>query len=140
MAGAIKRGGRSRRGMVEINMTPLVDVMLVLLVVFMVAAPLLATGVPLQLPQSRAAATPIDNKPLVLSITVEGKVFLGETDVTADLRQGLAAEPRIAQGLPLYVRADRDARYGLVARAIAEVRGAGVTAVTLLVEPEAGKP
>ncbi len=121
-------------------MTPLVDVMLVLLVVFMVAAPLLATGVPLQLPQSRAAATPIDNKPLVLSITVEGKVFLGEADVTADLRKGLAAEPRIAQGLPLYVRADRDARYGLVARAIAEVRGAGVTAVTLLVEPEAGKP
>jgi biopolymer transport protein TolR len=136
MAIALKQKGRRRRGMVEINMTPLVDVMLVLLVVFMVAAPLLATGVPLKLPQSRAAATPIEQKPLILSVTVEGKLFLGERDVTSDLPKALASEPRIAQGVPLYVRGDRDVRYGLVARAIADVRSAGVSAVTLLVEPE----
>jgi biopolymer transport protein TolR len=134
MGASIKR--RSRRGMIEINMTPLVDVMLVLLVVFMVAAPLLATGVPLKLPQSKAAATPIETKPLVLSITVEGKKYLGETELGADLANALKSEPRIAQGEPLYVRADREVPYGIVARAIADVREAGVTAVTLLVEAE----
>jgi biopolymer transport protein TolR len=130
--GAGKRGKRG--GMVEINMTPLVDVMLVLLVVFMVAAPLLATGVPLQLPQANAAAAPIDNKPMVLSITTEGRAFLGETEISGDVRKGLLSDPRSTQGLPLYVRADKDARYGYVARAMAEARSAGITAVTLLVE------
>jgi biopolymer transport protein TolR len=118
--GAGKRGKRG--GMVEINMTPLVDVMLVLLVVFMVAAPLLA------------AAAPIDNKPMVLSITTEGRAFLGETEISGDVRKGLLSDPRSTQGLPLYVRADKDARYGYVARAMAEARSAGITAVTLLVE------
>lgn len=122
--------------MVEINMTPLVDVMLVLLVVFMVAAPLLATGVPLKLPQSKAAATPIEKKPLILSITLDGKRYLGETELGADFAKALKNEPRIVQGEPLYVRADRDVPYGVVARVIADVRDIGVTAVTLLVEAE----
>jgi biopolymer transport protein TolR len=139
MGAAIKKRRRGG-GMVEINMTPLVDVMLVLLVVFMVAAPLLVTGIPLQLPQSRASATQAEEKPMVLSITAEGRAFLGEADVTADVQRGLLADPRISQKLPLYVRADRDVKYGVVARAIAEARAAGIAAVTLLVEPEAGKP
>jgi biopolymer transport protein TolR len=138
MGGSVAKHGR-RRGMVEINMTPLVDVMLVLLVVFMVAAPLLASGVPLKLPQVATTASPLEAKPLVLSVTVDGHLFFGEREVTGALKATLAAEPRLLAGTPLYVRGDKDARYGVVARAMAEARESGVSNVTLLVEAD-GKP
>jgi biopolymer transport protein TolR len=138
MGGSVAKSGR-RRGMVEINMTPLVDVMLVLLVVFMVAAPLLASGVPLKLPQVSTSASPLEAKPVVLSVTLDGHLFFGEKEVTGDLKSALKTEPRLLQGTPLYVRADKDARYGVVARAMAEAREAGVSNVTLLVEAD-GKP
>jgi biopolymer transport protein TolR len=122
--------------MVEINMTPLVDVMLVLLVVFMVAAPLLASGVPLKLPAVANSASPLESKPIVLSVTQDGRLFLAEQEVTGRLGTALAAEPRVKGGATVYVRGDRDARYGVVAKAMAEARAAGVSNVTLLVETD----
>ena len=77
-----RRGGRKHRPMSEINMTPFIDVMLVLLIIFMVAAPLLTTGVPLDLPQTSAAALNADKPPLIVSIKGDGKLYLMDTETT----------------------------------------------------------
>src|SRR5258705_4589916 len=86
---------RRRGGFTEINVTPLVDVMLVLLIVFMVTAPLLATGLRIDLPNVDAANTPVKDAKLVLSITKDEHVMLGETDVTGEFEKVLKANPRV---------------------------------------------
>lgn len=134
MAGG--RGGRGRR-FDEINVTPLVDVMLVLLVVFMVTAPLLTTGLRVELPQVQAHNTPIRDTKLVISITEDERIFFGEDqDVTDDVEQVLMHNDRVQQERELYIRAHKEARYGAVARVVAAARAAGVDGLNLLVEPE----
>ena len=131
----------SRRGALrEINVTPLVDVMLVLLIVFMVTAPLLTSGLQIDLPEVQATNTPVKDAKLVVSITKEEHILFGEDDVTANVEQVLLQNPRVQKEHELYIRADKDARYGVVARAVAAARSAGVTALNLLVDPEEQKP
>src|SRR5215472_6887883 len=105
-------GGASGGSMREINVTPLVDVMLVLLIVFMVTAPLLTTGLHIDLPEVQATNTPVKDAKLLVSITKEEKILFGETDVTADVEQALLQDARVQKEHELYIRADKDAHYG----------------------------
>jgi biopolymer transport protein TolR len=127
-------GGSGRAPMAEINVTPLVDVMLVLLIIFMVTAPLLVAGVPVKLPQSRAKALDQDSKPVTLSIDGKGQVFLDEAPVSdddlpqrfAELRQQLDPETQ------LFLRADTTLEYGRVMRVMGELNRAGLNKVALV--------
>lgn len=121
-------------GFREINVTPLVDVMLVLLIVFMVTAPLLTAGLRIDLPEVQATNTPIKDAKLIVSVTKDEKILFGETDVTSTVERVLKDNPRVQAEHELYIRADKEARYGIVARAIAAARAAGVTSLNLLVE------
>jgi biopolymer transport protein TolR len=137
---SLSTGGRGAGGFREINVTPLVDVMLVLLIVFMVTAPLLTTGLHIDLPEVQATNTPIKDAKLIVSITKDEHILFGEADVTAQIEQVLLENPRVQKEHQLYIRADKDARYGVVARAVAAARAAGVTSLNLLVDPEELKP
>jgi biopolymer transport protein TolR len=129
--------GRSRKkGFREINVTPLVDVMLVLLVVFMVTAPLLATGLKIDLPNVKAANTPVKDARLLVSVTKDERVLFGETDITGHILESFKNNPRLQTEKELYVRADKNARYGIVAEVVAAARLGGVEALNLLVQPE----
>ena len=123
-------------GFRDINVKPLVDVMLVLLIVFMVTAPLLITGLKVDLPEVQAANTPVKDAKLIVSISKDEKIFFGETDVTDTIEKELLTNARVQAEHELYIRADKDARYGTVARAIAAARMAGVTSLNLLVDME----
>jgi biopolymer transport protein TolR len=129
-------GSGRRRGFRDINVTPLVDVMLVLLIVFMVTAPLLTTGLRIDLPEVKAAQTPVKDARLLVSITKEEKVLFGEEDVTSHIDQALKDNPRVQKERELYIRADKNARYGIVATVVAAARNSGVESLNLLVEPE----
>jgi biopolymer transport protein TolR len=137
LSGAGSKGGGGFR---DINVTPLVDVMLVLLIVFMVTAPLLTSGLHIDLPEVQAANTPIKDAKLVLSITKDERILFGEDDVTKNLETTLQQNPRIQREHELYIRADKEAHYGVVARAVAAARSAGVTSLNLLVDPEETTP
>jgi biopolymer transport protein TolR len=129
--------GRGRRGgFRDINVTPLVDVMLVLLVVFMVTAPLLTTGLRIDLPEVKAASTPVKDARLLVSITKEERVLFGEEDVTDRVDDALKDSARVQKERELYIRADKDARYEIVAKVVAAARNSGVESLNLLVEPE----
>lgn len=131
-------GGRRRRGggFSDINVTPLVDVMLVLLVVFMVTAPLITAGLRVELPNVEAKEAPTKDTKLIVTVTREEKILFGEDDVTANVEDVLAQNPRVQKEKELYIRADKNARYGAVARVVAAARSAGVEGLNLLVEPE----
>lgn len=131
---------RTSKRFTEINVIPLVDVMLVLLIVFMVAAPLLATGLRIDLPNAQATNTPVKDAKLVVSITKTEQILFGEEDVTANVESVLKTNERVQQEKELYIRADKEARYGIVARAVAAAKSAGVTSLNLLVEPESSEP
>ncbi len=137
---ALSTGKRSGGSLREINVTPLVDVMLVLLIVFMVTAPMLTSGLHIELPEVQATNAPIKDAKLVVSITKDEHILFGEDDVTADIEKALLQNPRVQKEHELYIRADKDARYGVVARAVAAARVAGVTSLNLLVDPEEMKP
>jgi len=135
--GASLGGGRRRGGgFSDINVTPLVDVMLVLLVVFMVTAPLLTTGLRVELPEVKAHNTPVRDSKLVITVTKDERIMFGEEDVTNDLEQVLKDNPRIQKEREIYIRADAEARYKFVARVVAAARAAGVEGLNLLVQPE----
>jgi biopolymer transport protein TolR len=131
---------RSAGAFREINVTPMVDVMLVLLIVFMVTAPLLTSGLHIELPEVQATNTPVKDAKLVVSITKDEHILFGEDDVTKDVENALLTNARVQKEHELYIRADKDARYGVVARAVAASRAAGVTSLNLLVEPETTPP
>ena len=139
--GSRRRGGR-RAPMAEINVTPLVDVMLVLLIIFMVTAPLLVAGVPVDLPESRAA--PLDNQvqPVQISLDSKGRIFIDDGEVAeAALPQRLAAiaaEPAPAEGRRIFLRADRGLDYGRVMRVMGELNRAGLNRVALVSTAEGG--
>jgi biopolymer transport protein TolR len=134
MAGELRARGRG--GFSTINVTPLVDVMLVLLVVFMVTAPLLTTGLRIDLPEVKAASTPVKDARLLVTVTKDEKILFGERDVTADVELEFRSNERVQTESELYIRADKDARYGVVAKVVAAARSAGVKSLNLLVEPE----
>jgi biopolymer transport protein TolR len=132
----LRVGKSGRGGFREINVTPLVDVMLVLLVVFMVTAPLLTTGLRSDLPEVKAAETPVKDSRLLITITKEERVLFGEDDVTGRVDNALKENVRVQSERELYIRADKQARYGIVAEVVAAARNSGVESLNLLVEPE----
>ncbi|MDB5593361.1 MAG: protein TolR [Hyphomicrobiales bacterium] len=141
--GAGHKGGRRRRGvpryaaMADINMTPFIDVMLVLLIIFMVAAPLLATGVPIDLPQTKAAALNIDQKPLSVAIDDKGAIFLADQPVTMDnLPERLKAVAAAGFDERIYVRGAKAVNYGRVAEVMSIITSAGYKKVALVTEQE----
>ncbi|MBN8830800.1 MAG: ExbD/TolR family protein [Sphingomonadales bacterium] len=129
------RGGGGRRApMAEINVTPLVDVMLVLLIIFMVTAPLLVTGVPIKLPESRARALDQDQKPTVLSLDRDGNVFINDEAVPpAQFEERLTAlRESLGPTDQLFLRADATLDYGQVMRVMGELNRAGLDRVALV--------
>jgi biopolymer transport protein TolR len=128
--------GRSRRGFREINVTPLVDVMLVLLIVFIVTAPLLTTGLRIDLPEVQAAQTPVKDARLMVTVTKDERILFGEEDVTGRIDTALKENARVQKERELYIRADKEARYGIVATVVAAARNSGVESLNLMVEPE----
>ena len=141
--GAGAKGGRRRRGvpryaaMADINMTPFIDVMLVLLIIFMVAAPLLSSGVPIDLPQTKAAALNVDQKPLSVSIDDKGGIFLGDQPVVVEqLPDRLKAMAKDGYDERIYVRASRGVVYGRVAEIMSIVTSAGYKKVALVTDQE----
>jgi len=128
--------GRGRGGFASINVTPLVDVMLVLVVVFMVTAPLLTTGLRINLPEVKAANTPVKDARLLVTVTKDEHILFGEKDVTASIETELRTNERVQKESELYIRADKDARYGVVAKVVAAARSSGVKSLNLLVQPE----
>jgi len=124
-----------RRLMSEINVTPMVDVMLVLLVIFMVTAPLLTVGVPVDLPQTKAPAINEPKEPLVISINAKGDVYLQNSQIDAkDLAARLAAITSNNPDAAIYVRGDRAIDYGRVLEIMGIVSAAGFTKVSLIAE------
>jgi biopolymer transport protein TolR len=134
MGASVGRGGR--RGFRDINVTPLVDVMLVLLVVFMVTAPLLTAGLKIDLPNVQATNTPIKDGKLIVTVTADGRVVFGEDDVTGRAYAAFMGNARVQQERELYIRADKNARYGTVAEVVAAARRSGVESLNLLVQPD----
>jgi biopolymer transport protein TolR len=136
------RRGRRRAVMSEINVTPFVDVMLVLLIVFMVSAPLLTVGVPIDLPQSQAKALEQNNEPLTVSVKVDGQVYLQNDEIKLDdLVSKLSAIITARGGNPnelIYVRGDRKVDYGTMMRVMGRISGAGYHRVALVTEVEQG--
>jgi biopolymer transport protein TolR len=132
----IQLGRRRGGGFRDINVTPLVDVMLVLLVVFMVTAPLLTTGLRIDLPEVKAAQTPVKDARLLVTVTKEERVLFGEEDVTGRVDEAFRQNARVQKERELYIRADKNARYGTVAMVVAAARSSGVESLNLLVEPE----
>ena len=138
-------GGRRRsRGsrhapMSEMNVTPMVDVMLVLLIIFMVAAPLLTVGVPIELPQAKGKQLESKHEPLVLSIKPDGKTFIGETEVKLDeLGPKLKAIAKYGYDEPIFVRGDKGVTYGVVMRVMGRISAGGFKKVSLVTEVEEG--
>ena len=123
---ALRVGSRGRGGFREINVTPLVDVMLVLLVVFMVTAPLLTTGLRIDLPEVKAAETPVKDSRLLITITKEERVLFGEEDVTGRVDDALKENIRVQTERELYIRADKLAHCGIVAEVVAAAQNSGV--------------
>ena len=137
-------GGRRRRGrgrkhapMNEINMTPFIDVMLVLLIIFMVAAPLLAVGVPIDLPQTQAKPINIDQKPLTIAIDDKGRIYLQDQDVPeSELVARLMAAAKGGFDERIYVRGHRQVDYGRVAQIMGAITAAGFKKIALVTDTE----
>lgn len=134
-----RRGGRRRRGrrasLSEINVTPMVDVMLVLLIVFMISAPLLTVGVPVDLPKTEAAAMSEQTEPLTLTIQRDGRIFVQETAIPfQELAVRLKAMAGNGVDKPIYVRADGNAPYASVAQVMARLSTSGFTAINLITD------
>lgn len=120
----------------EINVTPLVDVMLVLLIIFMVSAPMMTTGIEIDLPKTHAPHLEVEQEKLLLTITKEQKVFLGETEVPyANLEQALTTNARLQQERELYLQADETVPYGFVAKVMALIRKGGIDKLGLVTDP-----
>jgi biopolymer transport protein TolR len=138
------RRGRHHALMSEINVTPMVDVKLVLLIIFLVAAPLLTVGVPIDLPQTQAASLEqADKEPLAISVNTEGKVFLQNTEIQIDElvpKLKAIAEARGSSGADdrIYVRGDKTVNYGTVMRVMGRLSAAGFRKVALVTEVEQG--
>ena len=129
--------GGGRRAMTDINVTPLVDVMLVLLIIFMVTAPLIQSGVKVDLPRASAQQMEHQEEKLVLTITRDRHIFLGNAEISpAELETKLATNARIQKDKELYLHADRSLPYGQVVEIMATARRAGVESLGMITEPD----
>ena len=142
-------GGGGRRGrrrakkapMSEINVTPMVDVMLVLLIIFMVAAPLLTVGVPIELPSAKGKQLEAKGEPLVVTVKANGDVFIAEKQIALDdlVNQIRAiAANRKGDDEPVFVRGDKGANYGAVIKVMGRISAGGLKKLSLVTEVEAG--
>ena len=145
MGGGSSGGGRRhyRRAnvMSEINVTPMVDVMLVLLIIFMVSAPLLTVGVPIDLPQSQAKSLDQDKEPLTVSVTEKGQVFLQNAEIKSEdlvVKLKAVAEARGGTDARVFVRGDKKVDYGTMMQVMGRLSGAGFHKVALVTEFEQG--
>jgi biopolymer transport protein TolR len=132
--GAGRKRGRMG-GMNDINVTPLIDVMLVLLVIFMVTAPLLTTGVQVDLPKVKSAPMQTDDSKLLLIVTADEHVYLGKDEITADVENKLKTNARLQEEKEVYVQADESVKYGAVLRVMAAARSAGVEKLGMITDP-----
>ena len=130
-----RRGRRGRGALSEINVTPLVDVMMVLLIIFMISAPLLTVGVPIELPKTEAGALNDQNQPITVSIRRDGRIFLAEDEIPYSAlsdRTTALANGELAR--PVYVRADGAAQYAIVAQVMAGLSASGFTRINLITD------
>ncbi|HYD74192.1 MAG TPA: biopolymer transporter ExbD [Candidatus Binatia bacterium] len=145
LASSSRRGGRGRRSarrgrLSEINVTPFVDVMLVLLIVFMVTAPLLTVSIPIELPRTEAKQSAAETEPLSITIKQDGTVYLQETTVTVDeLVPRLRAISREGYDRAIYIRGDANVNYGLMADVLARVSSGGFTKIQLVTDTREGQ-
>jgi len=146
MGGSVGGGRKSSRGrrgvprygaMADINMTPFIDVMLVLLIIFMVAAPLLTNGVTVDLPKAAAGALNVDQKPVAIAIDEKGQIFVMDQPVAdADVIERLNAAAKDGTDTRIYLRASKTVPYGRVAELMGEVTTAGYKKVALVTDPQ----
>ena len=132
-----RRRGRKMQPISEINVTPFVDVMLVLLIIFMVAAPLLTVGVPIDLPETEAKALNSDTQPITVSVNSEGGIFLQETEIALnEVVPKLEAISTTGFSERIYVRGDANADYGTVMKVMARISAAGFKNLGLVTQQE----
>ena len=130
-----RRSGRRRGALAEINVTPLVDVMLVLLIIFMISAPLLTVGVPVELPKTEASAVNDQTQPLTITIRADGSIYLQENATSFDqLSTRLTALAGDGFDKPIFVRADGKAAYAAVAQVMAALSSSGFTKIQLITD------
>jgi biopolymer transport protein TolR len=138
-----RRGGSRKAPMSEINVTPMVDVMLVLLIIFMVAAPLMTTGVPIDLPETQAKEMNSDTKPITISINKDGQIFFGdETEVPIPIDEvvpKLQAIAKTGAEERIFVRGDGGTEYGAIMGVMGRIQAAGYKNIGLVTQPEAPK-
>ena len=133
-------GGGGKAPVSEINVTPLVDVMLVLLIIFMVSAPMMNTGVDVDLPAAQAPQVEVNDEKLLLTVTKDQKVYLGRDEVAYDkLEPTVLANERMQREKELYVQADATVPYGFVVKVIAIVKKAGISKLGLVTDPLASE-
>ena len=142
-AGGGRRGRRraKKAPMSEINVTPMVDVMLVLLIIFMVAAPLLTVGVPIELPSAKGKQLEAKNEPLVVTVKANGDVFIAEKQIALDDLIGqikAIAANRKGDDEPVFVRGDKGATYGAVIKVMGRISAGGLKKLSLVTEVEGG--
>ena len=148
MAGGLAKSGRGRgrrsarrSRLSEINVTPFVDVMLVLLIVFMVTAPLLTVSIPIQLPETEAKRSASETTPLAVTITADGTIYLQETLVTReDLVASLRAISREGYDRQIYIRGDKNAAWEVMAQVLAQIGSAGFRKLQLVTDTDEGGP
>ncbi len=139
--GGFRSGSDDQGPVSEINITPFVDVMLVLLVIFMVTAPMMESGIPIQLPKASAKALPKDENPVTLSLTRDSRVFLNQVEIPfADLRKSVINLFKNRSKKEVFIRADGALAYAVVAQAMAEVKNAGVDKIGLVTLPPEKTP
>ena len=131
--GRRRRGGRRRSALAEINVTPLVDVMLVLLIIFMISAPLLTVGVPVELPKTEASAVNDQTQPLTITVRSDGSIYIQENQTSFDqLSTRLSALAGDGFDKPIFLRADGKAAYEAVAQVMAALSSSGFTKIQLI--------
>lgn len=129
--------GRDRKGLVaDINVTPLVDVMLVLLIIFMVTAPMMTQGLDVNLPETTSKALRQDDEPLIVTVDKEGKITLGKLEMAqAKLKEQLNGMSEEKKKEPIYLKADKDVAYGIVVAVMADIKAAGFDKLGMITKP-----